>query len=245
MHKSTNETGASKPSNSTQFKPGQSGNPKGRPRKKIYDPPEMTGLDIMDQPFAKMIEEEGLRPVEVSDGKGKTEEIPAFQAVMRSLVHQAAKGSRLAATQFADLFSSVQRARREEKQSSLASVLDLKLLLAKQPDGPEAQLIADHGPNFERVRVNPNGLLDFDVGPDDLTARQIAELEHLRESIADALSDARERLADASNALVREIHASHVERLDDQFRRVNAGLPEDRQLSLLDFGEHEGDKERA
>ena len=164
MHKSTNETGASKPSNSTQFKPGQSGNPKGRPRKKIYDPPEMTGLDIMDQPFAKMIEEEGLRPVEVSDGKGKTEEIPAFQAVIRSLVHQAAKGSRLAATQFADLFSSVQRERREEKQSSLASVIDMKRLAAEYPDSPEVALLREYGIDPDRTRVNSNGLIDHDVG---------------------------------------------------------------------------------
>jgi hypothetical protein len=237
--KTSFDTGYAKPPAHTRFKPGRSGNPRGRPRKERYEPPQMTGLDIYDQPFAKMIEEEGARPVEVSDGKGKTEEIPAFQAVIRSLVHQAAKGSRLAARQFVELYSSLQRERREEKQSSLESVLRMKLLMEEHSDTPEALLLKEHGPDLERTRINPNGLIDYGVGPSELTPLQIAKLEDYRERVADNLGDARDRLAAADNALMREVVADRVERLEQLLREINDDMPDDRQLPLFETGSGE------
>lgn len=232
MPKSANQTGSSNPSKNTQFKPGQSGNPNGRPRKKIYEAPQMTGLDILDQPFARMIEEEGLRPIEVGDGKGEKEEIPAFQAVMRSLVHQAAKGSRLAATQFVELFSSVQRERRAEKLSSLDSLLSMKLLASEHPDAPEVKLFRENGPDPDRARVNPNGLIDYGVDPQGYLDFKADKLEKRRDLIVADLRAYRDRLEIEDDELQRELCEAHIDHREGQLRQAQDEL--DRHLESLE-----------
>jgi hypothetical protein len=72
---STNEVGYKKPPKYANFQPGQSGNPKGRP-KKTKSP---TGLEVFDQ------------LVTVTQ-KGKTKKIKAIDAVLSQLVIDAMKG---------------------------------------------------------------------------------------------------------------------------------------------------------
>jgi hypothetical protein len=80
-----------KPPVEFQFKPGQSGHPAGRPPKR--KPPEVSALGggIADRLIA-MVLEEMIRPVTVREGE-KAMELPALQAVVRTMVRAAAKGN--------------------------------------------------------------------------------------------------------------------------------------------------------
>ena len=100
--------GYGKPPVSTRFKPGQSGNPRGRPRgsKNRPQPPALN-----EERLKAIILEEAYRTVSVNDAKGSVS-IPMAQAVMRSLAVNAAKGNQRAQRLFTELLSSVETANR-------------------------------------------------------------------------------------------------------------------------------------
>ena len=82
------KVGYGKPPKATRFKKGQSGNPRGRPKKKKAVPPhEDTSMD-------KLLEAEAWRTLRLSEN-GKTVELPAAQALVRSRFASALKGNRL------------------------------------------------------------------------------------------------------------------------------------------------------
>lgn len=69
--------GKGKPPKHTQFKPGQSGNPKGRPKNKKH--------------FTGMLEAELYQPVAVNQN-GKVKKLPAIVVALRKALAQAMKG---------------------------------------------------------------------------------------------------------------------------------------------------------
>jgi hypothetical protein len=88
LQKTGYEIGYAKPPVKSQFKPGQSGNVKGRPRKK---PKLSTVPQMWEQRFNDTFLEEGYRTIQVRDGD-KTIKIPVLQAVMRRVYLDAMRG---------------------------------------------------------------------------------------------------------------------------------------------------------
>ncbi len=84
------EVGYRKPPKHTRFVKGQSGNPRGRPRK-----PKPRPLQLSDAPSDRFLEEEAYRPIALREN-GQAIELPAVKAVMRALTTSAIKGNRLA-----------------------------------------------------------------------------------------------------------------------------------------------------
>src|SRR5271154_428091 len=91
-----------KPPVEHQFKKGTSGNPNGRPRKKAVQP----GLGALD---------EATRPVTVREGD-KVSEIPAMQALLRTMFRAAAQGDTKAGRQLLEVIA---RAESERTGSAL------------------------------------------------------------------------------------------------------------------------------
>ncbi|MDG1287389.1 MAG: DUF5681 domain-containing protein [Rickettsiales bacterium] len=80
------EVGHGKPPKKWRYKPGQSGNTKGRPKKKT-DP-----IRISMQAFHEFIMGEGSRRVPITDN-GKTIHVPILQVIIRQLYTKAASGN--------------------------------------------------------------------------------------------------------------------------------------------------------
>lgn len=79
------EVGYGKPPKDTRFKPGQSGNPRGRPKGAKNRPP------VTQERFKSILLSEAYREVEVQDRSGPVT-ITVAQAAIRSLTVKAAKG---------------------------------------------------------------------------------------------------------------------------------------------------------
>ena len=92
-----------KPPVEHQFKKGTSGNPKGRPPKKKAVQPGFGALGTADRLGAMAFDEAG-RPVTVREGD-QVSEIPAMQALLRTMFRAAAQGDTKAGRQLLEVIA--------------------------------------------------------------------------------------------------------------------------------------------
>lgn len=100
------DVGYGKPPKDTRFKPGQSGNPKGRPRGSKNKRP-----GLHEERMKDIILDEAYRDITINEGH-RSVTIPMAQAVMRSMAVNAAKGQHRAQRLFAELLDSVESSRK-------------------------------------------------------------------------------------------------------------------------------------
>jgi Family of unknown function (DUF5681) len=144
-----------KPPVAHQFKKGTSGNPKGRPRKKAVPGFGALGGGIADR-FGAMALDEATRPITVREGD-KVSEIPAMQALIRTMFRAAAEGDTRAGRQLLEVI-----ARAESGRTGFALEILQHAIQYKET----------YGPIFEQREREGGDPLDIFPHPDDLIIDQ-------------------------------------------------------------------------
>ena len=208
------EVGYGKPPVASRFKPGQSGNLKGRPegsRNKVLGPKEERLRDI--------VLAEAYRPIKVNEGK-KQISVPMAEAIVRGLAVNAARGQLRAQQLFTKMLSETERALGLQKMQRLETALSYKLTweyeFARRErlgiTGPEPILHPDD------VQVNfSTGEVSI-IGP--MTRQQKAELDHWYDWVEQADRNIERLSAQLEKIRSKKVRA-YVETqiADERFRR--------------------------
>ncbi|SEM20015.1 hypothetical protein SAMN05443999_11540 [Roseovarius azorensis] len=170
------EVGYAKPPKDTRFKPGQSGNPMGRPRGAKNKRPALNEERLKD-----IILDEAYRDITVRDGD-RNVTVPMAQAVMRALAVNAAKGQHRAQRLFAEMLATTERQNKqlsdEWLQTAIAYKVDWERELQRRAQMGITHLPAPL-PHPDQVRIDMNKGTAWIQGP--MTKDDLKELEVWRE----------------------------------------------------------------
>ena len=224
------DIGYRKPPHAKRFKPGQSGNPTGRPkgaRNKMPAPHE--------ERLQAIVMAEAYRTIKVNDGTRQIT-VPMAQAVIRSLAVSAAKGQARAQKLFTEILGTTERAGRKIHDEVLDAAFEYKAdwqherqrRAQLQITGPEPlphpdDVIIDMNTGNIRIR-----------GPSD--EEELARWQYLAERRDDAVADIAELevyITQPENAHLEKILQSDIsfeQRLRDKITNAIGNWPHDRGL---------------
>jgi Family of unknown function (DUF5681) len=143
------EVGYKKPPRHGQFKKGQSGNPRGRPRRLKH-----TAWEAFSERMKALMLQEAYRLVDIQEG-GKKISLPLVQVMIRKMGVLAAQGNARAMRDYMDLLRVI-----EEEKSALYSGYLKKLFDYKMDVGEEFQRRKKFNPSEPAPLPHPDDIVD-------------------------------------------------------------------------------------
>jgi hypothetical protein len=214
--------GYAKPPSANRFKPGQSGNPKGRPKGAKNKLPA-----LHEERLREIVLEEAYRTITVQDG-GRRVGIPMAQAVIRAMAVNAAKGQHRAQRLFSELLGSTEAARKQLHDSYFETALTYKLEWDQELQRRAAQGITnlpDPLPHPDQV------ILDMDSGTvqlkGPLTREEKATVDHWQgkaEELRETLEELKENLKTQTDPEERVDIIRHIDVGEDLLKRMTGAL---------------------
>ncbi len=204
------DVGYAKPPEATRFKPGQSGNPRGRPKGAKNKRPALN-----EERMKGIILDEAYRTITVRDGD-RNITVPMAQAIMRSLAVNAAKGQHRAQRLFAELLASVETSNKQVNDEYLNAAMDYKIAWERELDRRSRLGITDLPdplPHPDHVIIDMRLGTVRIMGP--MTRAEEAELKHWRERRGDFVEELawiEEQLDAEADARMRKILEEDAER---------------------------------
>lgn len=113
--------GYGRPPKHTQFAPGKSGNPRGRPKGAKNKRPALN-----EERLKEIVLDEAYRDISVRDGNQNVS-MPMAQAIIRSLAVNAAKGQHRAQRLFAEMLTTTERQNKQLADEWLSTAMDYKI----------------------------------------------------------------------------------------------------------------------
>jgi hypothetical protein len=203
------EVGFAKTPTNTRFKPGQSGNPKGRPRGSKNKKPALHADRLKG-----IILDEAYRGIAVRDGD-RNVTIPMAQAVMRSLAVNAAKGQHRAQRLFSELLASTERANNDLHLEWQETAITYKVEWEKELQRRERLGITapEPIPHPDDIKI------DFQTGEVRVVGPMTKEEKDLFDRAQAIRQDARDTIRVAMLELEGEIDPNRRAALKDEIAR--------------------------
>lgn len=216
------EVGYAKPPRRTRFQPGQSGNPRGRPKGAKNKRP-----GIHEERMKDIILDEAYRTISVREGD-RNVTIPMAQAIVRAMAVNAAKGQHRAQRLFAELLAAVESSRKLLHNEYFEMALTYKLEWEKELQRRERLGIThlpDPLPHPDQVRIDVREGTVSMTGP--MTPAEKAELDHWQAQLPmlrEAVDNLREDLEQEADPEERESIEKHIRIGEELHRKITKAL---------------------
>ena len=216
------EVGYAKPPEANRFKPGQSGNPRGRPKGAKNKRPALS-----EERMKAIILDEAYRTITVRDGD-RNVTVPMAQAIMRSLAVNAAKGQHRAQRLFAELLASVESSHKQLNDDYLNAAMDYKIEWERELDRRDRLGITDLPdplPHPDHVVIDMRHGTVHIMGP--MTRAEEAELKLWRDRRGDfeeELACVEEQLETEKDAQMRKVLEEDADRTRKVLEIINTAL---------------------